>query len=94
MAGDSGYSDGRLRQLLEERGITAYIPIHTRHETTMVSTGEFVYHGDHLACPEGTILRRGSFHNPELAERQAYQYVSWQKDFQSCPVRGTCLPPK
>ena len=30
LAGDSGYSDGRLRQLLEERNITAYIPIHTR----------------------------------------------------------------
>ena len=45
LARDSGYSDGRLRQLLEERKIAAYIPIHTRHETSMVSTGEFVYHG-------------------------------------------------
>ena len=53
LAGDSGYSDGRLRQLLEERNITACIPIHTRHATSMVSTSEFVYHGGHLVCPEG-----------------------------------------
>ncbi len=90
LAGDSGYSDGRLRQLLEERDIAAYIPIHTRHETSMVSTGEFVYHGDHLVCPEGKILRRGSFHK----RSRTYQYVARQKDCQSCPVKETCLPPK
>ena len=90
LAGDSGYSDGRLRQLLEERNIAAYIPIHTRHETSMVSTGEFVYHGDHLVCPEGKILRRGSFHK----RSRTYQYVARQKDCQSCPVKETCLPPK
>ncbi len=72
LAGDSGYSDGRLRHLLEERNTTAYIPIHTQHETSMVSTGEFVCHGDHLVCPEGKIPRQGSFHNPELAEGRTY----------------------
>ena len=92
LAGDSGYSDGRLRQLLEERNITAYIPIHTRHETSMVSTGEFVYHGDHLVCPQGKVLRRGSFHNPELAEGRTYQYVARQRDCQACPVKEDCLP--
>ena len=93
LAGDSGYSDGRLRQLLEERNITACIPIHTRHATSMVSTDEFVYHGGHLVCPEGKILRRGSSHNPELAEGRTYQYVARQGDCQSCPVKETCLPP-
>ena len=90
LAGDSGYSDGRLRQLLEERNITAYIPIHTRHETSMVSTGEFIYHGDHLVCPESKILRRGSFHKPS----RTYRYVARQKDCQSCLVKEACLPPK
>lgn len=33
LAGDTGYSDGRLRHLLEEQDITAYIPIHPRQET-------------------------------------------------------------
>ena len=90
LAGDSGYSDGRLRQLLEEQNITAYIPIHTRHETSMVSTGEFVYHGDHLVCPQGKILRQGSFHK----RSRTYQYVARQKDCQACPVKEGCLPPK
>ena len=62
LAGDTGCSEGQLRQPLEERNITAYIPIHPRQETSMVSTGDFAYHGDHLVCPQGKILRRGSFH--------------------------------
>ena len=90
LAGDSGYSDGRLRQLLEDRNIAAYIPIHTRHETRMVSTGDFVFHGDHLVCHQGKILRRGSFHK----RSRTYQYVARQKDCQACPVKETCLPPK
>ena len=87
--GDSGYGDGRLRLLLEERNITAYIPIHTRHETSLVSTGEFVYHGSHLIFPQGKVLRQGSSHK----RSRTYQYLSRQKDCQSCPVRETCLPP-
>ena len=55
LAGVTGYSEGQLRQLLEERNITAYIPIHPRQETSMVSTGDFAYQGDHLAaCPRNT----------------------------------------
>ena len=90
LAGDTGYSEGKLRQLLEERNITAYIPIHPRHETSMVSTGEFAYHGDHLTCPQGKILRRSSFHKGS----RTYQYVARQKDCQDCPVKEVCLPPK
>ena len=32
LAGDTGYSVGQLRELLEEQGITAYIPIHPRQD--------------------------------------------------------------
>ena len=35
LAGDSGYSGGRLRRP-EERNITACIPVHSRRETGMV----------------------------------------------------------
>ena len=51
LAADAGYSEGSLRELLEERNITAYIPIHTKQENSMVAKGEFVYHGDHAVCP-------------------------------------------
>ena len=89
LAADTGYNVGSLRQLLEERDIDAYIPIHPLQKTNMVSRGGFVYHGDHLVCPEGKILRRGSFHSRD----GAYQYFARQKDCQACPVKDGCLPP-
>ncbi len=57
LAGDTGYSDGRLRHQLEDRDITAYIPVHPKQETSMVSSGDFTYHADHLICPQGKTLR-------------------------------------
>ena len=63
LAGDTGYSEGSLRELLEERNITAYIPIHTKQENSVVAKGDFVYHGDHLICPQGKVLRWSAFHN-------------------------------
>ena len=91
LAGDTGYSEGSLRELLEDRNIEAYIPIHTKQENSMVTKGDFVYHhGDHLVCPQGKILRRGSF-DPRSG---SYQYVARTRDCQSCPIKDTCLPPR
>ena len=89
LAADTGYSEGSLRQLLEERKITAYIPIHTKQENSMVARGDFTYHGDRLICPQGKVLRRKSFHR----RSSSYQYIARQKDCQACPIKGTCLPP-
>ena len=49
----------------------------------MVSKGDFVYHGDHLICPQGKVLRRGAFQR----RSHTYQYVARQKDCQACPTR-------
>ena len=89
LTGDTGYNAGELRQLLEHRNITTYIPIHPLQESNMVSTGGFDYRGHHLVCPQGKILKRGSFHNRD----GVYQYVARQKDCQACPVKADCLPP-
>lgn len=62
LAGDTGYSEGSLRELLEERNITAYIPIHPKQETIMVASGDFVYQGDHLVCPQDKFVRRSTYH--------------------------------
>ena len=59
-------------------------------ESTSVSTGDFAYHGDHLICPQGKILRRSSFHR----RSRTYQYVARQKNCQACPIKDTCLPPR
>ena len=89
LTGDTGYNAGELRQLLERRNITAYIPIHPLQESNMVPTGGFDYRGHHLVCPQGKILNRGRFHNRD----GVYQYVARQKDCQACPVKADCLPP-
>ncbi len=90
LAGNTGYSDGRLRYLLEERDTTAYIPIHPKQETSMAASSAFVYHGDHLVCTQGKILRRGAYHN----RQRSYHYAARQKDRQACPIKDTCLPPR
>ena len=51
LAADTAYSVGKLRQLLEEKDIRAYIPIHPNQETSMVSKGDFLYRGIILSVP-------------------------------------------
>ena len=51
LAADTAYNAGRLRDLLERKGITAYIPIHPRQESNMVARGGFKYRGDDVVCP-------------------------------------------
>ena len=89
LAGDTGYSVGQLRELLEEQDITAYIPIYPGQETSMVASGDFIHHGDRLICPQGKILRRGAYHK----RQRAHLYVARQMDCQACPIKETCPPP-
>ena len=56
----------------------------------MVSKGDFGYHGDHLICPQGKVLRRGAFQR----RTSAYQYVARTRDCQACPIKDACLPPR
>ena len=58
---DTGYSTGELRQVLEDGGTKAYIPLRPVQEDTLVGTGGFVYQGDHLVCPQGKTLHRRGF---------------------------------
>ena len=61
LAADTACSVGQLRELFEEKGITAYIPIYPNQESSMVAKGDFIYRGDHLICPQGKVLRRSAF---------------------------------
>ena len=74
LAADTAYISGRLRRLLDERGITAYIPIHPNQESNMVSKGGFAYCSDHLICPQGKRLQRSAFHHRD----EIYQCVASQ----------------
>ena len=88
LAADTAYNVGELREHLKARGIVEYIPMHPKQAASMVANGDFVYHGDHLICPQGKILRRGSLH----PRHHTYEYVARQKECQACPVKSTCLP--
>ena len=50
LATDTGYSEGSLSELLEERDITDYIPTDTKQENSMTVKGEFVYHRKARRC--------------------------------------------
>ena len=89
LAADTACNAGRLRRVLEERGITAYMPIHPRQESNMAARGGFEYRGDHLVCPQGKVLKQAACHR----RTGSHQYVARQKDCQACPVREECLPP-
>ena len=54
----------------------------------MVYQGLFAYHGDHLICPQGKVLKR----NPNINRNtNNYQYVARQRDCQACPIKADCL---
>lgn len=84
-ARDTDCSGGRLRHLLEERNLTTYTSIHPKQETNMVTSGDFVYHGDHLVCPQGKFLRRGSYRKRQRSYQ--YLYLARQKDYRPAPSR-------
>ena len=87
---DTGYSTGELRQILEDRGIKAYIPLRPVQEDTLVGPGGFVYHGDRLVCPKGKTLYQSGFDKKE----QRYMYTARREDCQACPIKNECLPPR
>ena len=53
LTGDTDYNAGELRQLLEHRNITAYIPIHPLQESNMVSTRGLRLPGPSSGVPAG-----------------------------------------
>ena len=55
LAADTGYSEGSPSELLEERDITAYIPIHTNQKNSTVAKGDFVYGGDLVFYSSGRL---------------------------------------
>ena len=70
---DTGYSTGELSQLLEDRGIKAYIPLRPVQEDTLVGSGGFIYQGDHLIFPKGKELHRRGFNQDAGSTRTRVQ---------------------
>lgn len=79
-----------MRQILEDRGIRAYIPLRPVQEDTLVGPGGFVYQGDRLVCSKGKTLHQSGFNKKE----QRYMYTARRGDCQACPIKSECLPPR
>ncbi len=87
---DTGYSTRELRQILEDGGTKAYIPLRPVQEDTLVGPGGYMYQGDRLVCPRGKTLHRRGFNK----EEQRYTYTARREDCQARPIKGDCLPPR
>lgn len=92
MAGDAGYRAGGFRCFLRRRHITPYIPLNPNQEAeaNVALTHGFVYHGDHVVCPQGKTLKRAGFQDGDAS----LQYLALQADCQACPSKGKCLSDK
>ena len=69
---DTGYSTGELRQILEDRGTKAYIPLRPVQEDTLVGPGGFVYQGGSLGLSAGQDAAPAGFNKKE----QRYMYTA------------------
>ena len=52
LAGDTGYSDGRCAICWRNATSPRTFPSIPRQETSVVTSGDSTYHGDHLVCPQ------------------------------------------
>jgi len=85
---DTGFSSGENYEMLEQLGITAYIP---PHGTYVTHREEFKYDGrrDAFICPKGQALKRKYTKSGE--GRKVVVYRSKKKICDSCPMRLECV---
>ena len=82
LSADTAYNAGQMRQILEDRGVTAFTPHPSQAGIEHGARGGFEYRGDHLVFPQGKALNRAAYHR----RTASYQYVARQKDCQACQV--------
>lgn len=85
---DTGFSSGENYQLLEEMGITAYIP---PHGTYVTDRDKFKYDARRNAfvCPQGQALKPTYYKAAE--GRKTVVYRSKKKECDNCPIRNSCV---
>ena len=87
---DAGYSSGSNYALLEQAGISAFIP---PHGTYKGGPDGFTYHkeGDYWLCPWGkkATFRRVAANRVETNKMKIY--LTTRKDCKGCPYREGCI---
>jgi transposase len=93
LTGDTAYGAGAFRQEVRRRGITLYAPLKETHDataSTLLATGAFVFHGDHLTCRADQVLYPTGFPTADGTQ----MFVAPPGACALCPLREECLPPK
>jgi transposase len=91
--GDSAYGTGAFRQMVRRRGITLSAPLKETHDasaSTLLATGAFVFHADHLTCRAEKVLYPTGFPTADGTQ----MFVAPPGACAVCPLREECLPPK
>jgi transposase len=90
---DTGYSSGKNYHLLEQQGLTPYIPVSGvyKHERE-----GFTYNKeqDHFVCRNGKLLRFKKIYTDESKDRIVRHYRSTRKDCKDCPFKKECIGTK
>ena len=97
VSADSEYGAGSVRESLEKRSISAYIPIHDRgnkHRADMFGYEDFKYdkERDIVVCPNGKTMH---FTKEKISPgRSARIYSSRKRDCKDCPSLAKCTTSK
>jgi transposase len=92
VAADKGYSAGAFRAVLEEKGITPFIPLQKEPKTNQISNSQFKQQGEILICPQGKTLKFiGMWKRNQSVQ---FRYRSRPQDCCDCPLKKECIKGK
>jgi len=90
---DAGYSSGENYMFLQQRNITAYIPL---LGGALITSEGFVYDekNDRYICPNNKILKGNGKIVDDGKGNPVKKYFSLRSDCKNCPLRSTCISDK
>ena len=90
---DAAYSSGENYMFLQQRNITAYIPL---LGGALVTSEGFVYdeNNDWYICPNNKILKGNGKIVDDGKGNPVKKYFSLRSDCKNCPLRNTCISDK
>ncbi len=90
---DAAYSSGENYMFLEQRNITAYIPL---LGGALITSEGFVYdeQNDRYICPNNKILKGNGKIADDGQGNPVKKYFSRRSDCNKCPLRKNCISDK
>jgi hypothetical protein len=89
LAADKGYGTGSFLAWLDERKVTAHIPVRDyQHVSGLLPREAFVFDPEqnHFTCPQGKILK----HRTSVDATRIHTYRARSKDCRRCPLKPQC----